>query len=246
MAVGPGAARVRGRPQLAQQPELLERRLELGAEHAPLDPLERAERGLDRRPLPLGAEVGAQPRAQVAGAADVEHLLVAVAEEVDARPRRRARDERALRREPAGARRRELDELGDRARTALLRETDQREQDLRRRLRVGERPVTGPRRRAEEMRERREPDARDPAGEHSPREPDGVDDRRGDSPARQPLHLAVEEADVEARVVGDEHRVAGELEEAAHRRARPAARRAARAGRSRSAPRSRPAAAGAG
>ena len=100
---------------------------------------------------------------------------------------------------------------------ALLRETDQREQDLRGRLGVGERPVTRPRRRAEEVRERREPDALDPAGEQPPREPDGVDDRCGDSPAGQPLDLAVEEADVEARVVRDEHRVAGELEEAAHR-----------------------------
>ena len=102
-------------------------------------------------------------------------------------------------------------------RAALLREPDQREQDLRRRLCVRERPVTRPRRRAEEVRERREPDALDPAGEHSPREPDGVDDRCGDSPAGQPLDLAVEEADVEARVVRDEHRVAGELEETTHR-----------------------------
>ena len=78
--------------------------------------------------------------------------------------------------------------------------------------------MTRPRRRAEEVRERREPDALDPAGEHSPREPDGVDDRCGDSPAGQPLDLAVEEADVEARVVRDEHRVAGELEEATHRK----------------------------
>ena len=55
VAVGPRDARVRRRPQLADQPQLLERRLELGAEHAPLDPLDRAERRLDRGPLPLAS-----------------------------------------------------------------------------------------------------------------------------------------------------------------------------------------------
>ena len=216
MAVGPRAAGVCRRPQLAEKPELLERSLELGAEHAPFDPLERSERGLDGRPLPLGPEVGAQPGAEVTRPSDVEHLLVAVAEEVDPRPLRRSRDERALARKPAGARRREVGKLGDRARTTLLRETDQREQDLRRRLCIGERPVTGPRRRAEEVRERCQPDTLNSVGEHSPRQPDGVDDLGGDSPARQPLDLAVEEADVEPCVVGDEHRVAGELEETTH------------------------------
>ena len=52
VAVGPRDARVRRRPQLADQPQLLERRLELGAEHAPLDPLDGAERRLD---LPAAA-----------------------------------------------------------------------------------------------------------------------------------------------------------------------------------------------
>ena len=112
VAVGSHAAGVRGRAQLAEQPQLLERRLELRAEHAPLDPLDRAERGLDRRPLPLGAEVRAQPRAQVAGPADVEHLVV----RGRGRGRRRAAaarrgDERPLRRRAAApAARRELDE----------------------------------------------------------------------------------------------------------------------------------------
>ena len=77
--------------------------------------------------------------------------------------------------------------------------------------------MTRARRGAEEVRERREPDAGDPPGEDAPREPDGVDDGRRDPPAGQPLDLAVEEADVEARVVRDEHRVAGELQEATHR-----------------------------
>ena len=218
VAIGPGAAGIRRRPQLAQEPQLLERSLELGAEHAPLDPLERAKRRLDGRPLPLGPEVRAKPRAEVAGASHVEHLLVPVAEEVDPRPLRRSRDERALARQPARARRREVGQLGDCACATLLRETDQREQDLCRRLCICECPVTRPRRRAEEVRERREPDALDPAGEHSPREPHGVDNRCGDSPPGQPLDLAVEEADVEPGVVRHEHRVACELQETTHRK----------------------------
>ena len=52
--------------------------------------------------------------------------------------------------------------------------------------------------------------------EQPPGEPDRVDDRRRDPPARQPLDGAVEEAHVEARVVGDEDGVAGEREEAPH------------------------------
>ena len=230
VAVGPGAARVRGRTQLAQQAQLLEPRLELGAEDAPLDPLERAERRLHRRPLALGAEVGAEARAEVAGAADVEHLLVPVAEEVDARRRRRAGDEVPLAGEPPRARRGEVDELRHGRRARLLREPDQREQDLGGRLGVGERAVARPRRRAEEVRERGEADALLAAGEQPAREPDGVDHRRRDPAAGQPLDLAIEEAHVEARVVGDEDGVAGELEEAAHAPARPAALRAARSG----------------
>ena len=133
-----------GRAQLADQPQLLERRLELRAGHAPLDALERAERRLDGRPLPVGAEVRAEPRAQVARAADVQHLVVRVAEEVDARVAAARRTRAALALHAPRARRRELDQVGDRARTALLRETDQAEQDLGGRLRVGQGAVARP------------------------------------------------------------------------------------------------------
>src|SRR6202012_4780357 len=57
------------------------------------------------------------------------------------------------------------------------------------------------------------------AAEHVARERDGVDDRRRDSPARHPLELTVDEADVEGRIVCDEHRVTGELAEAPQGRA---------------------------
>ena len=65
-------------------------------------------------------------------------------------------------------------------------------------------------RRAEEVRELREARARHAPGEQPPRERDRVDDGRGEPRPGQPLGLAVEEREVEARVVRDEHRVAGE------------------------------------
>ena len=82
-------------------------------------------------------EVRAQPRTQVARLPDVEHGLVAVAEEVDARGRRRAGDERTPRVQPARPRRRELDDIGECRGAALLGEPEQRDEDLRGRERVG-------------------------------------------------------------------------------------------------------------
>ena len=86
----PAAARVGRRLQLADQAHLLEGRLELRAEDAPLDAVERMQGRLDRRPLTVGAEVRAQARPQIARSPDVQHLVVAVAEEVDAGPGRSA------------------------------------------------------------------------------------------------------------------------------------------------------------
>src|SRR5205085_4440820 len=97
----PTAARVGGRLQLPDQPQLLERGLELGAEHAPLDPVECHQRRLNRRPLALAPEVGAETGAEVTGPADVEHLSVPVTEEVDAWPGGSAARERALVVDPA-------------------------------------------------------------------------------------------------------------------------------------------------
>ena len=159
MTVGPRAARVRRWPQLAQEAQLLERRLELRARLRPLDALQRAERRLDRGSLPSAGEVRPEPRAEVACTTDVERQALAAVEDVDAGPRRRAGDERALHVQPPGAGRGELDEVGERPRAALLREPEQAHEDLRRGLRVGERPVARRGRDAEEVRERREPEA---------------------------------------------------------------------------------------
>src|SRR4029077_2039779 len=82
VAVGPGGASVRRRAQRADQLQLLERRLELRAGHAPLDPLESTEGALDRGAQALRPEIRPQARVQVARLADVEHLVVSVAEVV--------------------------------------------------------------------------------------------------------------------------------------------------------------------
>ena len=221
MTVGTRPPRVRRRSQLAQQAELVERGLELRAGLRPLDALERAERRLDGRSLPAAGEVGAQARTEVASAADVERQLVAAAKDVDARPRGCARDERALGVEPAGAGRGELDEVGERPRAALLREPEQADEDLGRRLRVRQRPVARRGRDAEEVRQRRKAEAAGTVAEEPFRQPDGVDDGRGDATPGEELDLAVEEGEVEARVVSHQRRVAGELEEAPHRELHP-------------------------
>src|SRR5262249_12587901 len=82
--------------QLADQAHLVQRRGELRSVPTPLDALGRTQRGLDRRTLPCAAEVRTQPCLQIARLAHVQHLAEAVAEEVDAGPRRRTADETAL------------------------------------------------------------------------------------------------------------------------------------------------------
>ena len=123
----------------------------------------------------------------------------------------------ALVEHPPRTRCRQGDKLGDGARAAFLREADEREQHLGRRLRVRQSAVARLHRRPKEVGEL--PEAR--AG-HAPREQpscerDRVDDRRCEARSRQALRLAIQEGEVEARVVCDEHRVAREDEEVAHR-----------------------------
>ena len=221
VAVGPCHSRVRGRPQLADQPKLLQRGLELGAEHPPLDSLGRRDGRLHRRPLALRAEVRAESRAQVAGATDVEHLAVPVVEQIDTGSRRRAEREVPTVPDPARPRRAERDEVGDGAGAPLLGEADQREQHLGRRQRVRKRAVARLSRRAEEVRELGEARARHASREQPTGERNRVHYRSCDPRPGQPLGLPVEERQVEPRVVRDEHRVAaGELQKPAHRESR--------------------------
>src|SRR5215211_3650513 len=133
----PAAAGVRRRLELADQPQLLERRLELGAQHAPLEPLEREQGRLDGRPLPVTPEVGAEARTEVPRAADVEHLVVAVTKEIDAGSSWGALGQRALAVDAALAGRGERAEVGEPPRPELLRQADQVHQHLGRRLGIG-------------------------------------------------------------------------------------------------------------
>ena len=177
-----------------------------------------ARRAPPRRPAAaVAAEVRAQPRAQVAGAADVQHLLVAVAEEVDARPRRRTGGERALAVQPPCARRgrarRGPRPSGPRA---PARARSARSSASAVASRVGQGAVARPRRRAEELREGREPDAR--VRPSSSRRASQTVSTTG-AATRRPVSRSTSRsrnAEVEARVVRHQHRVAGEAEEAPH------------------------------
>src|SRR6516225_4515681 len=73
-----------------------------------------------------------------------------------------------------------------------------------------------PLRSVEEPRELSEAEARHAPREEPPGEPHRVDDRRADARASEQLGLAVEEREVEARVVRHEAGVSGEGEEAPH------------------------------
>ena len=125
--------------------------------------------------------------------------------------------EPALRVQPPRPRRRQLDEVGDGSRSTLLRETDQMDEHLRGGAGIGQRPMTRSRRHAEEVGQLGEADPPRTPVEEPPREPDGVDDGSCHPPSAEPLHLAVEEREIEACIVRDQHRIPGELQKAAHR-----------------------------
>ena len=151
VAIRASAAGVCRRAELTDQPQLLEPRLELRAENGPLDPVERGEGSLDRWALPVGAEVGAKPGPKVPGPTHVERLTVSVAEDIDARALGGSEREPALGMHPACSGRRQLEDVRDGPRSALLREPQKVDEDLGRRPSVGQRPVARLRRGAEEM-----------------------------------------------------------------------------------------------
>jgi hypothetical protein len=214
VAVRTRASCVRRGTKLPNQTQLLERGLELRSEDSPLDPLERAERGFHRRPLPPAREVRPEPRAKVACLADVEHHLIPVVEEVDARSGRRPCDKRPLGVELTRTGSSQLDEIADGSRASLLSEPHQRDQDLGRR-KTSKGPVARLDRDAEEVGEPGEREALAPAREEAPRQPHRVENGCCAPSTRQVFDLAVEERHVEARVVRDERRVAREGEEPA-------------------------------
>src|SRR5262249_61592601 len=83
-----------------------------------------------RRPLPVAREVRPQAGPQVARTADVEDLVVAAEEEVDAWTSRRAVREVPLVEQTPRTRCGQRGQVGDGVRTAFLRQPDQREQQL--------------------------------------------------------------------------------------------------------------------
>src|SRR5439155_4359641 len=111
---------------------------------------------LDGGPLPIRPEVRAKTRPQVTRASDVQHLVLAITEEVDAGRRRRPDRERSLRVPLAYSRRGQVDEIGDGAGAAFLRKPDQLHEDLGGRLSVRQGAVTRARSSAEELRKRPE------------------------------------------------------------------------------------------
>ena len=73
---------------------------------------------------------------------------------------------------------------------------------------------------AEELRKRPESCTAGSPGEQPACEADRVDDRSRQPAAGHPFRLVIDEGEVEACVVCDEHRVARELEKTAHSDAR--------------------------
>jgi hypothetical protein len=212
-AVGPRVAHVAGRPPAPDQLELAERGLELGARGRGLDALERRQRALDARRLPARAEVRAHAGTQIARLADVERLSPAIAHDVDARPGRQAGCEVPPRPRASRCRHRQRHDVLGRLGAALLREPDQAEQHLSGCERVGQRAMARAHGHVEALGDAREIEARDAPGEQPPREADGVEHAHADARAVEAHQRAIEHADVERGVVGDEDAVAREREQ---------------------------------
>ena len=217
-ALGVDRATVRIRPQPQDQLQLEQRRLQLAAQRPRLDAGGRLQGVLHGAPLPGAREVRAHPRAQVGGLPDVQHPVVGVVEQVDAGPGRDVAGQLAAQPHATALGSGEGDRLGDGANAVLLGHAQQVHQHLGRGLRVGQRAVAGANRGVEPLRQRAQVHARQAPLQKPPRQRHRVDHGRSQPAALEPRQLGVDEADVEAGVVGDQHGALGELEE---RRQRP-------------------------
>ena len=144
---------------------------------------------------------------------DVEHRVAGVAEEVDARAGRRPLGEAAPGSHPAALGRAQADHVGDGGRAPFLGEAQQAHEHLGRRERVGQRAVARPHLGVEPLGERAEVHALEPVAHQPPGQRHRVDDGRGQAAASQAGQVGVDEADVEAGVVGDEHGPGAEPQE---------------------------------
>ena len=152
-------------------------------------------------------------------------VALRVAKEVDPGPGRHALRQAAPGADAAPLGRAQADHVGHRRRAALLCQSEEADEHLRRRKRVGKRPMARSHLRVEALGERAqvhplEPVAQKPAGER-----DRVDDRRCQPSAAQAGEVGVDEPDVEAGVVGHQHRPGAEAQELVEHRpdARPPA-----------------------
>ena len=169
----------------------------------------------DAPALLRGGEVGADPLADVGRRADVEHLVARAAEQVDARRLRQPVGQVALaahlRRDGVGRGGKVL-EVRDAERCQAL---EQAVQDVDRGPGVAERTMLGCDPSAEESRERGQPVVAGLVARDDPaRQGHGVHHGEPGPRVAEPLARGLEEADVVGRVVGDEHAVARELQEA--------------------------------
>jgi len=226
LAARPARPAVVARLELADRPQLAHLRLEQSGARNRVDAL-----GDDDHlghPAPgLGrGEVGPHAGADVRRLADVERASLAVAEDVHAGAVGQVLGEVPLAahllRHLVG----ERDQLLERPHAEVADPLDQAVQHVDGRTGVLERAVVRRGRRPEDAGERRQLAVRClVTGERAAREQGGVDDREPGPRLAEPFGAGLEEADVERRVVRDEHAAAGELEERRqHRRDRRRAR----------------------
>ena len=141
---------------------------------------------------------------------------MAIVEQVDARPCGRAARQGALVVDSSLARRGKGSQLREPSRAELLAQPDQPHEHLGGCLGIGQRTMARRGRHTEEVGQRGEPDPPSAALEQAARQGGGAERRLRQASAVERDQVLLEEALVEARVVRDEQRVAGEGEELPH------------------------------
>ena len=194
------------------QPALEHERLELAACRDRVDPCDRCDEILHLLAL-VAVEVGPHARAQVLRFADVEDLIVPVAEHVDAGGARKVVRERDLREVRPAARAARMVELAERADAEVMADVEQPLEDLAGRLGVLQGAVGWLDARAEVARERPQPHVGHLRPHEPARELRGAHRRAGQRRVLEPQEVRIEEAHVERRVVRDDHRSPRELQE---------------------------------
>ena len=224
-ALGEPGAAVVARLVLGDEPQLADGGLEVVRAGDRVDPLGQRDHLGDPAALLAGGEVAAHPAAQIVRRPDVERFVPRTAEEVDARPARHGVGQVPLA-QPVGVdlpgEAGELLERGDAERPEPLEEPVQ---DVDGGAGVVQRPVRGGGGGPEVGRQRRQLAVRHLVAAEQTAGQDGGVHRGGRRPGEPVLRArGLEEADVERRVVRDQDRAAGELQEPGQDRADPGGR----------------------